>query len=171
MNIGTLCKRDVVTIDDEASLREAAIRMRERHVGTLVVTTETAQGPRVVGLVTDRDLAVEGMACSLDPQETAVSEVISGQAVALPDTASVSEAVHLMRSEGVRRLLVVAQEQQLLGIIAMDDLLAALAADLTGLSQAVRTGMARETVQRRPVETAPAIPVSVPQESLPLAWR
>ena len=42
MNIGSICQREIVTIDADASLREAAAVMRERHVGALVVTDAAA---------------------------------------------------------------------------------------------------------------------------------
>ena len=60
MDIATVCQRQVVTINAGASLREAALLMRERHVGALVVT-DSAQTPRALGVVTDRDLAIEAL--------------------------------------------------------------------------------------------------------------
>jgi CBS domain-containing protein len=57
MDIASICQRRIVTIEADATLREAAILMRERHVGALVVTDST-DAPRVLGVVTDRDLAI-----------------------------------------------------------------------------------------------------------------
>lgn len=171
MNIGNLCKRDVVAIDSTASLQDAAMRMRERHVGTLVVTEDGPQGNHVVGIVTDRDLTIDGIACGLDPEEVPVSEIISGRTIALPYTAGIPEAIAVMRTEGVRRLLVTAQEQQLLGILSFDDVVEAVAGEMAGLAHAIHSGIARETAQRRPVEQAPAGPFRVPSEALPPAWR
>ena len=59
-NVASLCQREVVGIDAEASLRQAATLMSEEHVGALVVMTRD-QPPQVVGLVTDRDLAIDGL--------------------------------------------------------------------------------------------------------------
>ena len=56
MKIASICQRRVVTIDNASSLVQAAGLMREHDVGALVVTTESSEGPRVTGVVTDRDL-------------------------------------------------------------------------------------------------------------------
>ena len=49
MNLGSICKRHVVTIDRQATLQEAARRMRDQHVGALVVTHDGPEGRRVEG--------------------------------------------------------------------------------------------------------------------------
>jgi CBS domain-containing protein len=72
MNIGSICQRRLVTIERTNSLAQAATLMRERHVGALVVTTSTAEGPRVDGIVTDRDLVVGALAEGLDAASVTV---------------------------------------------------------------------------------------------------
>ena len=62
MNLGSLCQRHVITVDRHDSLQRAAHQMRDQHVGALVVTDDTPEGRRVVGLVTDRDLALAVLA-------------------------------------------------------------------------------------------------------------
>lgn len=49
MTIAAICRREIITIDSTASLRDAATLMRERHVGALVVTVETAGHEQVMG--------------------------------------------------------------------------------------------------------------------------
>ena len=51
MKIASICQRRIVTIDNASSLVQAAGLMREHHVGALVVTTESSEGPRVTGVV------------------------------------------------------------------------------------------------------------------------
>ena len=58
MDMASICKRDIVSVDRAASLQQAARLMREHHVGALVVTAETPQGHQVSGVVTDRGRAL-----------------------------------------------------------------------------------------------------------------
>ena len=171
MNIGSICSTDVITIDHQASVQDAARRMREQHVGALVVTARTSQGTSVVGVVTDRDLAVEVLARGHDSQELTVDEVASTRTVAVPATASVADAVALMRTEGVRRLLVTNADRDLAGIVSLDDLVATMADTMADLAHAMQSGIERETLERRPVEAAPSSAVQVPIEALATPWR
>jgi len=57
--IATLCKRPIISIDASATLSQAAMLMREQHVGALVVTIARAERPEAIGIVTDRDLVLE----------------------------------------------------------------------------------------------------------------
>lgn len=173
--IGSLCQHPVVTIDSDCSIHEAARHMREHHVGALVVTTEeeglSANSMRVCGVITDRDLAVEALARNLDPQQITVGTLISGKAVAVPAVASVSEAIGVMRQEGVRRLLVTGPQRQLMGVLSLDDVTAALAAELGEVAEAMRRGLAREAITRRPLGDGGPVSVQVPLEALPSPWR
>jgi len=58
MNIGSLCRRAIVSIDTGCTLRQAAKLMLSNHVGALLVTVEADGRRDAVGLVTDRDLAI-----------------------------------------------------------------------------------------------------------------
>ena len=156
MNIGDVCTREVVLIHHAAPLQEAAALMRERHVGTLLVTGASADGVQsVVGIVTDRDLAIEALARALDPQ-TPIARLASANLAALPAGASVDEAITVMKERGVRRLLVSADGRQLVGIVSLDDLLGALGHEVAELARAVKKGIEREAAEREPLAPAPA---------------
>jgi CBS domain-containing protein len=148
MSIAEICQRHVITIDATATLREAATQMREHHVGALVVTAETAGQNQVVGVITDRDLAIEVLARDLSPADVHVAQVASRRLVAVPTNASLGEAAAMMKDAGVRRLLVTGDGGQLVGFVTADDLLDALAGPLGSLAGAVRSGIARETSER-----------------------
>lgn len=173
--VGSICQRLVVTIDSDCSVQEAAQQMREHHVGALVVTAEeeglTPNGSRVVGVITDRDLTVEALARGLDPQDISVGTLISGKAVAIPGHAAVADAIALMRSEGVRRLLVTGPQRQLTGVLSLDDVVSAVADELGDLAESMRRGLARESLLRRPLDGPGQAVVQVPVESLPGPWR
>lgn len=153
-NIASLCKREVVGIDAEASLRQAATLMCDEHVGALVVMTRD-DPPQVVGLVTDRDLAIDGLGRPGNPDDLKVGHLAKSPPLAVPGTASVREAVQSMEQAGVRRLLVVDTDGGVIGIVTADDLLCAVSEQLEGLARALRSNIQREQSQRK-VIAAPA---------------
>ncbi|WP_374562240.1 CBS domain-containing protein [Ideonella sp.] len=157
MNIDQICKRPIVSIDATATLRQAATLMREQHVGALVVRATGGERPVAVGIVTDRDLAIEVLARDLAPADVSVASIASRKLLAVRGSAGVTEAIAVMADHGVRRLLVTDDEGQLTGFVSADDILEALANDLHGLAVALRVGMAREGVER------PAVPVPHPR--------
>lgn len=146
MDIAGLCQRVVVTVDAHATLREAAVLMRDEHVGALVVT-DPDNASRVVGVLTDRDLVIEILASDADARDTPVGEIASDRLVALPGTSSILEAVSAMEDSGVRRLLVTGDVDRVIGLVSAEDLLDEIAAELDGLARALRSGIDRETAQ------------------------
>lgn len=156
MSIASICKREIVTLDAGATLRDAALLMRSQHVGCLVVTQLSGGHEQALGLVTDRDLVVEGMAGDFDPHRSTVGQIAKRHLSAVPGSASLGEGIAVMREAGVRRLLVTEGEGRIVGIVSFDDVLEALAEQLGGLAGAVRSGIAREGVER------PAAPKSHP---------
>ena len=162
MSIAQICEREVITIDAAASLRDAATLMRSRHVGALVVTELRDGYEQAVGMITDRDLAIEVLSRELHPVEVKVGQVASRQLASVPGNAGIAEAVEAMREAGVRRLLVTGPKGQLAGFVSSDDLLDALAADLAGLAEALRRGFARESTTRGPIAPPRPRPVFLP---------
>ena len=139
MNLGSICKRHVVTIDAKAPLQEAARRMRDQHVGALVITRDTPEGRRVDGLLTDRDLAVEVLAGDTPGARLQqVGQFTERTLVTATESTGLPQAIDLMRAAGVRRLLVRDEQGRLAGIVAFDDLLQACAEQLSGLADVVR---------------------------------
>lgn len=163
MSIGDICQRHIITIDAAATLREAANRMREHHVGALVVTVEAAGRDQVVGVLTDRDMAIEVLARDLDAADVRVGQVASRRLAAVPAAAGIGDAVVLMQQAGVRRLLVTGTEGQLEGFVTADDLLDALAGQLGGLATALKSGIARESAERPAIAPPHPRPAFLPQ--------
>lgn len=155
MDLATLCTRRVVTVERAASLQQAAALMREHHVGALVVTEGSAEGQRVCGVVTDRDLAIEVLARGLDGVRAQVGQLLDGRMISAPAAADPGEAIVIMKAEGVRRLLVRDDDGNLIGLVSFDDLLQACIEPLTGLAQVVRKGIERETIERQALTTPP----------------
>lgn len=147
MDMASLCTREVVGIAGTASLREAAALMCEQHVGALVVVTGDDPS-KVVGVVTDRDLALEVLGRDAAKADLRIGDLVSGAPLAVPGTATVREAVASMEQAGVRRLLVVDADGGVIGLVSSDDLLAAIADDLESLARALRQGIEREKATR-----------------------
>lgn len=145
MDIGDLCRRQVVTCSPETTLGDAAKLMRSQHVGSIVVC-DAAKQP--VGILTDRDIVVEVVAAQLDARTVKVGEVMSHHPAIVLEEEDVAWALKIMRDHGVRRLPVVAPDGQLTGIVALDDLLASAATSLADVVQAIGTGRVVESDRR-----------------------
>jgi CBS domain-containing protein len=124
MSVGRICLREVDLAEPGESVVEAARRMGERRVGTLVIVDGAG---RPVGLVTDRDLAVRVVATGRDPRAISVGEVMTERPQIVSEGTPIESALSLMRSGSFRRLPVVNEDGKLVGILSFDDVLALLA--------------------------------------------
>ena len=149
MNIASICQRPVITIESDASVREAASSMRDNHVGALVVI-DAVEPSRVTGVVTDRDLALEVLAGDVAADGISIGQLVNGTLVSVPGSGSLQDAVIAMEEGGVRRLLVTDGGGRVIGVLSSDDVLDAVAAELGGLARALRSGIARENSERPP---------------------
>ena len=114
--------RDVMTHDVEIArpddtLRTAAQMMNEYDTGALPV----GENDRLVGMVTDRDLAIRGIAKGLDPEKATIREVMTEQVHYCFEDDSVDAASDKMGELQVRRLLVLNRDKRLVGIISLGD--------------------------------------------------
>lgn len=157
MNLASLCQRDILSLNAEATVQKAAELMRVNHVGALALT-DPEDPAHVVGVVTDRDLVVKLLAQGRTPQEQNVGAYSSVELVMVPGTANVHEAVQAMYKHGVRRLFVTESNGRLMGLLSIDDLLVSIAEDLGGLSQALRIGIDMESARTSPMFTPGELP-------------
>ena len=160
MRIAEICTRELVMVDKDASLQQAAKLMREQHVGTLVVVANGAEGAQALGVVSDRDVVIEAVARGLDVSQTPVGRLAEGKLAVLPGDGTLDQAIDAMKSRGVRRLLVAGEAGALQGIVSLDDLLDAVAHELSGLARVARAGIERESAERAPL-AAPQRPLGV----------
>jgi CBS domain-containing protein len=145
MTVGELCSRDVVFADADLPVLAAARRMRDHHVGDLVVIEEDDGRRRPVGIVTDRDLVVEVLAENLAlARGLRVGDVMSADLVMAREADVVSDVLARMRARGVRRVPVVDEHGDLAGIITYDDLVEWLAEQLEDLGSVVRRELRTE---------------------------
>ena len=149
MPIGEFCNRDVVAIQRDDTVLEAAKLMRQHHVGDVLVVEERNGAKVPVGIVTDRDLVVEIMAPELDHLVITVGDIMAPELATVKESTGVFEAIQYMRGKGVRRLPVVNERGGLVGILAMDDILELLSEELLELARLVRHEQKREAGSRR----------------------
>lgn len=149
MPISEICNREVIIVQRNNTILEAAQLMRQHHVGNLVVVEERG-GVRVpVGIVTDRDLVVEVMAPAIDQTVLTVGDIMVTELATVKENAGVSETIEYMRAKGVRRVPVVDPSGGLVGIVTLDDMLELLAEELLALAKLVKHEQNKETMSRR----------------------
>ncbi|HIC7357918.1 TPA: CBS domain-containing protein [Legionella pneumophila] len=127
MRIGEFCNRDVVMMNGDESVKQAAELMRAHHVGDIVLVEELKGHQVPIGIVTDRDLVVEVMALDVNPEELAVQDIVTRSVLVAREEDSLIDSLALMQEKGVRRLPVVDNEHVLVGIITIDDITELLA--------------------------------------------
>jgi len=116
-------------VDPQTPVQEAARLMELEDVGSLPVVE---RGARLVGIVTDRDIALRVVARGLDPERTTVAEIASDELVTLTPEHDLDEALTLMARAQLRRLPIVIQDNELVGMLTQADLAALGKEKLTG---------------------------------------
>lgn len=148
MKVTELCTRNVVRATASMPVYEAARLMRERHVGSVVVTQRQDGREVPIGIVTDRDITVAVVALGLDPAVIEIGDVMSPRFASVRSDWSVAEVIELMEVKGVRRMVVTEGDGSLYGIVAADDAVAYLAEQLTRLS-GISTAARRREIELR----------------------
>jgi CBS domain-containing protein len=115
--------RDVMTksprsLESGASVMEAARLMRDEDAGIIPVV----EGEKLVGTVTDRDIAIRVVAEGRSPENITVGEIASRELVTIDPQQDLDEALRLMARHQVRRLPVVEEDGRLVGIVAQADI-------------------------------------------------
>src|SRR5688572_11308810 len=117
MKISEVMTTDVETVSADQTAREAAAFMLRADAGSIPV----CEGDRVVGMITDRDIAVRGVAEGRGP-DTPVSELMTDDVICVHEDEDVQAVARRMSEEQVRRLPVVDAEERLIGIVSLGDL-------------------------------------------------
>jgi len=140
MITGQLCNRNPITVRRSDELLEAAQLMREKHIGYLVVVEPDVadQSSRPVGVVTDRDIVVSVVARESDVRALRVGDVMTQQPVTIEAAAPLEKALREMRRIGVRRLPVVGQRGELVGVLSLDEVLEVIAGQLQNVAGSIR---------------------------------
>ena len=112
MNVRELMTTTPVTVEPHTNLGQVAMLMKQEDCGSIPVVDDG----RLVGIVTDRDIVIRGVASGSDPKTQQVSTVMSADPVTIAPEADISEAEKVMADRQIRRLPVV-EKGKLVGII------------------------------------------------------
>src|SRR5947209_2268581 len=135
MEIARLTTRAVLTLDEDATLRDAAVGMMERGVGSAVVMADGKPS----AIITDRD-TLRAVAEAVNGATTPVRDYLSRKlTTATPDT-EVRDAARIMRDTGFRHLVVVDNDGGLYGVFSMRDLVVGLLQEIAMIPQPVESG-------------------------------
>src|SRR5437868_12682746 len=103
-----------VAMSSDASVADAARAMKDMRIGSVVVM----EGDKPCGVVTDRDITVRAVATGSDPAKTRLADICSHKVAAVRPDQSVDEAMQVMKSNDVKRVLVMS-DSKLEGIISL----------------------------------------------------
>lgn len=118
MKLAQFMTRNVEMISPDRTLAEAAQRMRDLNIGFLPVSLEGS----LIGVLTDRDIAVRAVAEGLNPQDSSVGEIMTSDVVTCFQDQMVDSAIEVMNMHQIRRLIVVDHEGQVVGVVSLGDL-------------------------------------------------
>ena len=116
--VGEIMTRSVAVVQQDDTLQHAAQKMKSLNIGSLPV----CDGDAMVGVVTDRDVTVRGVAAGMIPQEARVSEVMTAEVHWCSESDSVQQAMELMGEAQVRRLAVLDENRKIVGVVSLGDL-------------------------------------------------
>jgi CBS domain-containing protein len=116
------------SIDADKSVAYAAKMMKDEDVGLAPIV----EGNKLVGTVTDRDIALRVVAAGKDPETTMVKEIATKEVVTVDPNQDLGEALRLMAQHQVRRLPVVEEDGRLVGVLAQADVAQDAPAEQTG---------------------------------------
>jgi CBS domain-containing protein len=118
MKVQEILTQHPEVIHPEASLLEAAQKMRRLDVGMLPV----CDGERLVGMITDRDITIRGTADGRDPRQGRVRDVMTAEVLFCFEDQDLEAAAELMENRQVRRLPVLDRAKRLTGILSLGDM-------------------------------------------------
>jgi len=129
MNVESVMTRDVAVVNVTDSVRAAAAVLKRLNIGSAPV----CNGRSLVGMLTDRDIAVRAVADGRDPLNTPVEQVMTRDVVYCFEDQDVQEVADAMAASQVRRMPILNRQHELVGIVSLGDLAVDLSDDeLTG---------------------------------------
>lgn len=117
MNVKEIMTCNAETIDSQATLVEAAQKMKQLEVGALPVW----ESGELAGMITDRDITVRGVAQGKNPTTTRVNEVMTPEVFYCFADDDIHEAAELMEEKGIHRLLVLDESNEPAGFVSLAD--------------------------------------------------
>ena len=140
-------KARMVVLHPRDSAYEAARAMHDNRVGAVLIS----EAQTLLGIVTDRDLALEVVAQGHDPREVALRDIMATDVTTIGVDASVDEALSRMRERGTRRLPVLSNGH-LVGLVTLDDIITRRDASLEGIASVVEPQIAGSPTNETPAQ-------------------
>jgi CBS domain-containing protein len=122
--------------------------MRDKHVGSLIITDTNAGRVVPVGILTDRDIVIEVISRDISLNEVTVGDIMTYALLKVTEDESIFDIAQRMRARGVRRVPVISRLGELIGIIAADDILELLSEELSLLSRITTREAEQEKTKR-----------------------
>lgn len=155
MNAGEVCSREVYIVRADEPLRSAVAMMHGHEVGTVIVIERDRDLVRPIGIVTDRDVVYAQVSRGVELSQLRVGDAMTTHPTFVAETASLADAIRRMSEAGVRRMPVVNEAGDLVGILSLDDLLPVVCEQLQGLARLIG-GQARAAEGLRRSASGPA---------------
>lgn len=144
MNLGELFRSNVETATPEDTIRSVSQRMKDKNIGAVVIVgDQVRRGTEVVGIVTDRDLALSLGSGKATP-ETPIEDVMTKKVVTIWEDEGIFNATQYFLGKQIRRLPIINHDNELVGIVTFDDILALLTRELFNVSKAVTPALPEE---------------------------
>lgn len=156
----------LVILHPRSSAREAARAMADNHIGAVLVTDDH----KLVGIVTDRDIALDVVAAELAPQTTTVRDVMSDEIACVDIDDEVSDVLETMCTNGCRRVPVLCAGRPV-GIITLDDLIIEDAISLDDARSVIEAQLEVAARFKAAGETFPSAPARAPDDRRSRARR
>lgn len=137
MPIEELCERKVLTATPETSVYLAAKLMKENNIGNVIVVDNKTGSVKPIGIITDRDIATKIVADNVDPTKVCVNDMMTGSLFSLNKNQGVSEALKMMSEKGVRRVPVVDDAGNIVGILTVDDFFMLIANEVAHIAKLI----------------------------------
>lgn len=135
MSIGGICTRTVATASERETVTEVARRMAELNVGSAVIV-DTARRP--VGIVTDRDIVLRCVATGHDGRSMPVGQVMTREVRTVDESLPIEQALRTMARTETGRLVVTGDDGELVGVMAVDELVEFLAKEAESIGRLLR---------------------------------
>jgi len=118
MQVSEVMTRDAECIGPDATLQQAAEKMKSLDVGSLPV----CDNDRLAGMLTDRDITVRSVSDGHDPRTARVRDAMTPKVIHCCEDEDVTEVAKLMKENQIRRLPVLNRNKRLVGIVSLGDL-------------------------------------------------
>ncbi|MBK9293270.1 MAG: CBS domain-containing protein [Oligoflexia bacterium] len=117
MLLKEIMTKDVECLWPQATLKEAAKRMKEFKIGSIIITKEG----NPIGIITDRDIVVRALAHGADVNSERVENIMSTPLAFCYEDQTMEEAAELMEAKGIRRLPILGRDRKLVGLVSISD--------------------------------------------------